>query len=207
MKRVEISENKAVSPLIATIILVAITIILAATLYTTLINYASTSNKTAPPAVEISATLSEKCYVKNKTNYQFPYPVCFENNTIFYELKINSINSCNDNLSTRYLEFNIEYKNTSGEFTCTIKPYINTFGRSHMPMCNITESAKSFSSGTVFDIVFFHPVLHMITGSIYLFQPILEKSYGWVYAPENKLYSIEILNYQNDTTLASINIS
>ena len=63
MKRIEFRRDKAVSPLIATMILVAITIILAATLYTALINYASNSSKTTPPpAVEISATLTEKCY-------------------------------------------------------------------------------------------------------------------------------------------------
>ena len=58
------SDNNAVSPIIATIILIAITIVLAATLYTALTYYASTSSSSKPPvAVSISATLTEKCYV------------------------------------------------------------------------------------------------------------------------------------------------
>lgn len=208
MKRVNFHDNKAVSPLIATIILIVITIVLAATLYVALVNYTSNSTKSVQaPAVEISATLTKNCYVNNITNNQFPYPVCYQNNTIFYELKINSINGCNDNISTRFLEFNIQFKNSSGSFSCSLKPYIHTFGRSHMPRCKITSSGKSGPAGTFFDIVLFHPVLHMTGGSIYLFQPIFEKQSGWVYLPQNQIYSIEIINFENNTNLASINLS
>lgn len=88
MKPVRIEEDKAVSPIIATILLVAITVVLAATLYTILGGFTSFLSASTPSASVI------------ETN---PAPG-------YYQLYVNSF-SANVNLSLKYVQLDFTTSN------------------------------------------------------------------------------------------------
>ena len=205
------SDNNAVSPIIATIRLIAITIVLAATLYAALTYYASTSSSSKPPvAVSISATLTEKCYVNYTECHSMPYAnlLGFANDTTFYELHINSINGCNGNISLKNIQFIISYKNSSTLHKCVISHIPTQVSPSAQP-CHTTIASFAGPCGTNFTLTWFHPFRHMISGSIFLFQPYYSSypSGDEIYSPQNKIYSIEAVNYVNQTILFTANIS
>lgn len=85
MKRVILNQDKAVSPIIGTVLLVAITVTLAATLYTLLIPYFDNSTTPTPQATLIAT---------NKTS------AGTSGITGYYTLYVNSIN---ENVSTDFV--------------------------------------------------------------------------------------------------------
>jgi flagellin-like protein len=205
------SDNNAVSPIIATIILIAITIVLAATLYTALTYYASTASSSKPPvAVSISATLTEKCYVNQTECHSMPYGgPGFSNNTTFYELYINSINGCNGNISLKDIQFIISYRNNSISGRCVWSCFKYLIQSNGSLNCTVISSIQTKSIiGSNFTLTWFHPIEHMISGSIFLFQPYyFNYAHKMIYSPQNKIYSIEAVNYVNQTVLFTANIS
>ena len=222
MKQIINREEDAVSPIIATIILIAITIVLAATLYTALTYYASNSSTSTPPtAVEISATLTKGLYYNCTDNGGSPIQLD-SNNTTFYELKINSINGCDGNISLFKVAFIITYKNG----TCCGKtlielnqqPYPYNISYSCRNPCatrvaTFNDPGKNYSTGAIainnFIFVALHPVWHMISSSVYIFIPAKARPNNGFQsmAPQNQICSIEVINHVRQFVLFSVNTS
>lgn len=198
------SEDKAVSPIIATIILIAITIVIAATLYTALTFYANSTQIKPPDPVEISATLTEKCFI-NSTVCHLPYGDELKNNTTFYELYINSISGCNGNISLIHKGFRIYYKNGSESECCLIDPHYLNNPLRQLPSYECSINVSNYGS-CYFVYVNFHPVVHMIPGSIFLFN---QEKYTrhYYYLPTFQIYSIKFVNLTNNNSIFEVNIS
>jgi flagellin-like protein len=221
MKQIINREEDAVSPIIATIILIAITIVLAATLYTALTYYASNSTTSKPPvAVEISATLTKDFYYNCTVNGGSPIQLC--NNTTFYELKINSINGCNGNISFYNIGFIITYKNgtSCGKTIIKINPTPYPYNMSYfdrnpcaLKISCFYDSGKNYTTGAIainnFELIALHPVRHMIPSSVYLFMPVKVRPNGEceTMAPQNQICSIEVINHVKQFVLFSVNTS
>ncbi|MFG1450286.1 MAG: archaellin/type IV pilin N-terminal domain-containing protein [Thermoplasmataceae archaeon] len=123
MKPVRIEEDKAVSPIIATILLVAITVVLAATLYTILGGFTSFLSASTP-----SASVTE-------TNPAAGY----------YQLYVNSF-SANVNLSLKNVQLDFTTSNGTVIETGLLHP-------GNQPDFNISVSGGSqFTSSTIITI-------------------------------------------------------
>ncbi len=221
MKQIINREEDAVSPIIATIILIAITIVLAATLYTALTYYATNSAISKPPvAVEISATLTKGFYYNCTINGGSP--IQLNNNTTFYELKINSINGCNGNISFYNISFIITYKNGTccGKTLIEINPKPYPYNMSYFDRnpCAIKiacydNPGKNYSTGAMainnFELIMLHPVFHMISSSVYTFIPtkVYQDGRCKSMAPQNQICSIEVINHVKQFVLFSVNTS
>ena len=223
MRQIINREEDAVSPIIATIILIAITIVLAATLYTALTYYASNSTTSKPPvAVEISATLTKGFYYNCTINGGSPINLYY-NNTTFYKLNINSINGCNGNISFYDIGFIITYKNgtSCGKTIIEINPTPCPYNMSYFDrnpcainISNFDSPGKNYTTGAIainnFDLVVLHPVRHMIPSSVYLFIPVKvlnPNGEGQTNAPQNQICSIEVINHVRQFVLFSVNTS
>lgn len=221
MRQIINREEDAVSPIIATIILIAITIVLAATLYTALTYYASNSTTSKPPvAVEISATLTKGFYYNCTINGGSP--IQLNNNTTFYKLNINSINGCNGNISFYDIGFIITYKNgtSCGKTIIEINPTPYPMNQDYLyrnpcaiKISNFCDPGKNITTGAIainnFELVVLHPVRHMIPSSVYLFIPVKVRPNGEceTMAPQNQICSIEVINHVSQFVLFSVNTS
>ena len=221
MKQIINREEDAVSPIIATIILIAITIVLAATLYTALTYYATNSAISKPPvAVEISATLTKGFYHNCNINGVPVMPL--KNNTTYYELKINSINGCDGNISIFNIAFIITYKNGTccGKTLIELNRYPYPYNLTNFCQNSCSEPGflygdpgKNASSGAIainnFMFSTNHPVFHMISSSVYIFIPTKVYPDGRCksMAPQNQICSIEVINHVKQFVLFSVNTS
>ncbi len=126
MKQIINKEDKAVSPIIATILLIAITVVLAATLYTVLGGFTSGLSTSG------SATLSA-----NFTNSTSPSPSNYT-----YSISVSS--SSNGGISITSLE--VKITNANGSFTST--PF-DSSGQLTLYNNNYTVTTSGLSSGKV----------------------------------------------------------
>ena len=126
MKQIINKEDKAVSPIIATILLIAITVVLAATLYTVLGGFTSGLSTSG------SATLSA-----NFTNSTSSSPSNYA-----YSISVSS--SSNGGISITSLE--VKITNANGSFTST--PF-DSSGQLKLYNNNYTVTTSGLSSGKV----------------------------------------------------------
>ena len=148
MKQIINKEDKAVSPIIATILLIAITVVLAATLYTVLGGFTSGLSTSG------SATLSGT-FANTTSNASYGYN---------YSLSISS--SSSGGIAITSLEFKIT--NVSGTFTTgALSNGLNSIGITNYTI-NVTGlSAGKVVAGTTFTIT---GHLHHMKGSMAISQ-------------------------------------
>lgn len=124
MKQVIRKEDKAVSPIIATILLVAITVVLAATLYTILGNYTLFLGSSTP-----SASITVQNDSSTTTNY--PYYIIY-------------VNQFSGNVSLQ----NVQMRVTSASNSVYLVPLQNNGTYSYDGLWNISISGASYLSAT-----------------------------------------------------------